>query len=87
MAARVAREKLDSRTTRKVLLLEVRKGSVQQTLPLDPGRHEVKVRVRSGGQAKSAGTTALFRAGTTRRLEISLSRLSGKISARVAIGR
>jgi hypothetical protein len=77
---RVVQEPLDSRATRKVLVLEVRKGNVEQTLPLVPGRHAVKVRIRSGGETKTARTTSLFRAGATRRLEISLSRLSGKIS-------
>jgi hypothetical protein len=79
-ARQVAKEKLDSRVTKKVLLFEVRKGSVQQTLPLEPGRHQVKVHVRSNGQTRSARTTAIFRASATRRLEISLSRLSGKVS-------
>lgn len=78
--ARVAREKLDSRATRKVLMLEVRQGSVQQTLPLAPGRHEVRIRVRSNGRTKGASTTAVFGAGATRRLEISLARLSGKVA-------
>jgi hypothetical protein len=78
--ARVASEKLDSRTAKKMLLFEVRKGNVEQTLPLEPGRHEVRVRVRSSGETRSARTTALFRADATRRLEISLSRLSGGIS-------
>jgi hypothetical protein len=77
---RVASEKLDSRVAKKMLLFELRKGSVEQTLPLEPGRHEVRVRVRSGGDTKSARTSALFRAEATRRLEISLSRLSGSIA-------
>ncbi len=76
---RVASEKLDSKITKKVLLLELRKGSVEQTLPLEPGRHEVKVRVRANGETKNARTSALFKANATRRLEISLARLSGKI--------
>ncbi len=79
-ATQVAKERLDSRVTKKALLFEVRTGSVQQTLRLEPGRHAVKVRVRSNGETRSARTTALFRAGATRRLEISLSRLSGKVS-------
>ena len=77
---RVVQEPLDSHATRKVLVLEVRRGDVEQTLPLAPGRHEVKVRIRSGGETKTARTTSFFRSGATRRLEISLSRLSGKIS-------
>jgi hypothetical protein len=76
----VAKEKLDSSVTKKVLLFELRRGSIQQTLQLEPGRHEVKVRVRSNGETRSARTTAVFRAGATRRLELSLSRLSGKVA-------
>ncbi len=76
---RIARERLDSRVAKKVLLFELRKGSFQQTLQLSPGRHQVRVRVRSEGETTSARTSALFRAGSTRRLEISLGRLSGKV--------
>ena len=67
---RVAREALDSRVTRKVLGLEMRSGSVQQTLGLEPGRHEVRVRLRSGDDVKTARSAANFRAGATRRLEV-----------------
>ncbi len=77
---RVARETLDSRVTKKLLLLEARKGSVQQTLRLEPGKHEVRVRVRSGQESKTASSAAVFRAGGTRRLEVQISRLSGKVS-------
>jgi hypothetical protein len=76
---RVAEETLDSRVTKKMLLLTIRKGSVQETLELRPGRHEVRVRIASGGETKSARVRATFRAGATRRLEVKLARLSGKI--------
>jgi hypothetical protein len=75
----VAEETLDSRVTKKMLLLTIRKGSVQETLELPPGRHEVRVRIVSGGETKSARVRATFRAGATRRLEVKLARLSGKI--------
>ncbi len=78
--ARVARETLDSRVGTKLLLFETRKGSVQQTLSLQPGRHTVRVRVRSGGQTKTGQTATSFEAEATRRLEVRISRLSGKIS-------
>ncbi len=76
---RVAEETLDSRVTKKMLLLTVRKGSVQETLELRPGRHKVRVRIVSGGETRSARVRATFRAGATRRLEVKLARLSGKI--------
>jgi hypothetical protein len=77
---RVAKEALDSRVTRKLLVLEQRQGSVQQTLSLTPGRHEVRVRLRSGGDDKSARASATFKAGATRRLEVSAPRLRGGLA-------
>jgi hypothetical protein len=77
---RVAKEALDSRVTRNLLLLELRQGSVQQTLSLSPGRHEVRVRLRSGDDVKSARTSATFRSGATRRLEVSAPRLRGGLT-------
>ena len=72
---RVAQEALDSRVTRKLLGLELRSGSVQQTLGLAPGKHEVRVRLRSGDDVKTARSSRTFRAGTTRRLEVKAPRL------------
>ena len=77
---RVAREALDSRVTRKLLLLQLRQGSVQQTLNLAPGRHEVRVRLRSGGDDKTARTSATFKAGATLRLEVTAPRLRGGLT-------
>jgi hypothetical protein len=77
---RVVKEALDSRVTRKLLLLELRQGSVQQTLSLAPGRHEVRVRLRSGEDDKTARTSATFRAGATRRLEVTAPRLRGGLT-------
>jgi transposase-like protein len=77
---RVVKEALDSRVTRKLLLLELRQGSVQQTLSLAPGRHEVRVRLLSGDDDKTARTSAIFRAGATRRLEVTAPRLRGGLT-------
>jgi serine/threonine-protein kinase len=77
---RVARESLDSKVTRKLLGLELRSGSLQQTLVLDAGRHEVRVRVRSGDDDRTARSTATFRSGTTRRLEVKVPRLRGGLT-------
>ncbi|HXY42209.1 MAG TPA: protein kinase [Vicinamibacteria bacterium] len=77
---RVAEETLDSRVTRKMLMLELRKGSIQRTLRLDAGPHRVSVRVRSGGETRIARTTANFGPGVTRRLEVHVSLLSQKLS-------
>jgi hypothetical protein len=77
---RVVTEALDSRVTRKLLLLELRKGSVQQTLSLPPGRHEVRVRLRSGDDDRTARTSAIFKAAATRRLEVTAPRLRGGLT-------
>ena len=77
---RMVKEALDSRVTRKLPMLELRKGSVQQTLTLAPGRHEVRVRLRSGEDRRIAHTTAIFKAEATRRLEVTASRLGGGLT-------
>ena len=77
---RVVKEPLDSKVTRKLLLLERRQGSVQQTLSLTPGRHHVRVRLRSGDDDKSARTSATFKTGATRRLEVAAPRLRGGLT-------
>ncbi|HXK12284.1 MAG TPA: protein kinase [Vicinamibacteria bacterium] len=77
---RVAREALDSHVTRKLLGFELRAGSVQQTLGLEPGQHEVRVRLRSGDDVRTARTSAAFRAGATNRLEIKASRLRASLT-------
>ncbi len=77
---RVAKEALDSRVTWKLLGLELRSGSVQQTLGLTPGRHEVRVRLRSGDDDRAARSSATFRSGATRRLEVKAPRLRGGLT-------
>jgi hypothetical protein len=76
----MAKEALDSRVTRKLLMLELRSGSVQQTLTLTPGRHEVRVRLRSGDDTRTARASRTFKAGATRRLEVNVARLGGGLS-------
>jgi len=77
---RVANEALDGRVTRKLLGFELRAGSVQQTLALEPGRHEVRVRLRSGDDDRTARSSATFRSGATRRLEVKAPRLRGGLT-------
>jgi hypothetical protein len=76
----LVKEALDSRVTRKLLMLELRTGSVQQTLTLTPGRHEVRVCLRSSDDTRTARATRTFKAGATRRLEVNASRLGGGLS-------
>jgi serine/threonine-protein kinase len=75
---RVFKDKLDRHVTRRVLTYEARRGAPQGTLRLTPGTHQVRVRAQSGKTSRTARTTAAFKAGTTRRLEV-------KISKRVAV--
>ncbi len=76
---RVVREEFDGRLTRKILSFELRKGLVQQRLTLPPGRHDVRVEVRWDDNVKSARSSATFKAGASRKLEVHVSRIGGKL--------
>jgi hypothetical protein len=77
---RVVDEDFDGRVTRKILSLELRKGLVQQRLTLPPGRHDVRVEVRWGDTVKSARISGRFASGSSRKLDVSVSRLGGRLS-------
>lgn len=68
---------LDSRVTRKVAALRFRKGSVEETLELSLGKHEVKVQVTWDDSAKTEYIFANFTPGSTRRLAARLAGLGG----------
>ncbi len=76
----VAKEELDAQVTRKVLFFELRKGVVEETLKVTPGRHEVRVQVKWDDNTRSRRISGTFRSGVTRRLEIGISRLGGDLS-------
>jgi serine/threonine-protein kinase len=77
----VAEEGLDAEVTRKILFFTMRKGVVEETLKVAPGRHEVRVTVREDdGDVKTKRIGGLFRSGMTRRLSVSISRLGGDLS-------
>ena len=78
--ARVVDEDFDGRVTRKLLSLELRKGLVQQRLTLSPGRHDVRVDVRWDDNTKSARISGVFRPGASRKLDVQVSRIGGKLS-------
>ncbi|HEY8149397.1 MAG TPA: protein kinase [Vicinamibacteria bacterium] len=78
--ARVVDEDFDGRVTRRLLSLELRKGLVQQRLTLSPGRHDVRVDVRWDDNTKSARISGVFRPGTSRQLDVQVSRIGGKLS-------
>jgi serine/threonine-protein kinase len=76
----VVEESLDARITRKVLFLTVRKGLVEESLEVTPGRHELRVQVKWDNNVEMKRITGSFRAGTTRQLEVRISRLGGDLS-------
>jgi eukaryotic-like serine/threonine-protein kinase len=76
----VVEEALDARVTRKVLFLTVRKGLVEESLEVGAGRHELRVQVKWDDNVEMKRITGSFRAGTTRQLEIRISRLGGDLS-------
>jgi hypothetical protein len=77
---RVVNDDFDGRVTRKILLFELRKGLVQQRLALAPGRHSVRVTVRWDDNTKTARTSGVFRPGVSRKLDVQVSRIGGKLS-------
>jgi hypothetical protein len=62
------------------LSLRLRKGSVDETLALRPGKHEIRVQVSWEGRSKSRRITSTFEGGTSRTLRIRVSRLFGDLS-------
>jgi serine/threonine-protein kinase len=78
--AHVVDDDFDGRVARKILSFELRKGLVQQRLALAPGRHDVRVTVRWDGNVKTARISGEFRPGASRRLDVQVSRIGGKLS-------
>jgi eukaryotic-like serine/threonine-protein kinase len=70
----VLQERLSSRVTRDLLLFKLRSGSLQDVLPVVPGRRRVRVEVRTGGQSRARELAGTFREGATRRLEVDVGR-------------
>ena len=73
-------EQLDSRVARKILSLRLRKGEVQQVLPVPAGRHEVRVRLAWSDKVRTSRITGSFSDGQTRTLRVRVSRLFNDLS-------
>ena len=73
-------EPIEGRVAQKVLSFRLRKGSVQETLDVAPGPHEVRVQVSWDGRRRSARITGQFKAGVTRRLDVSVARLTRELT-------
>jgi hypothetical protein len=61
---------LDSRTTRRALFFTERKGVVEETLKVPPGRHELQIQLKWDENVETRRIAATFKPGATRRLEI-----------------
>ena len=68
---RVLEEDFDSRVTRKTL---------QPTVTLNPGRHDVRVQVKWENHVTTARLFGTFRSGATRRLDVQVARARGNVS-------
>ncbi|HVR72411.1 MAG TPA: hypothetical protein VMT87_16360, partial [Vicinamibacteria bacterium] len=73
-------EPIEGRVTKKVLSFRLRKGTVQETLEIVPGPHEVRVQVAWDGRRRSARINGEFKAGLTRRLDVSVARLTRELT-------
>jgi serine/threonine-protein kinase len=68
---------LDSRVTRRVAGLTLRKGGVQDSFEVAPGRHQIRVRVAWNGNVKDESLWANLQPGSRRRLEARLRGIGG----------
>jgi hypothetical protein len=73
-------EALDSRVTKKILSLRLRKGALQQVLPIPAGHHELRVRLQWSGKVRTRRTTVTFEDGQTRTLRVRVSRVFNDLS-------
>jgi len=63
---------LDSRVTRRIAGVSLRKGSLRDSFEVEPGRHEIRVRVAWDGNVKNGSIWANFQPGSKRLLEARL---------------
>jgi hypothetical protein len=70
-------EKLDSRVTKSIAGVKLRKGKLQGSLDVSPGRHEIRVQVAWDDYEKTESIWADFKPGTKRLLEARLRGLGG----------
>jgi serine/threonine-protein kinase len=66
----VVEEELESRVTKKILVIKRRKGRFETTLDVPPGEHVIKVQVEGGGFSGLSRIRGSFSSGETRRLEV-----------------
>ena len=71
---------LAGRPSRNLVGIKVHEGSLEKTLTLRAGRHQVRVRVAWEDNVKEETLAAAFQAGANRRLEIRLGRIRKNLS-------
>jgi eukaryotic-like serine/threonine-protein kinase len=71
---------LAGRTAKNLVGIKIHKGSLEKTLRVRPGGHEVRVRVAWDDNVKEETRAAVFKAGATRNLEIRLGRIRKNLS-------
>ena len=77
---RVLDEDFTGRVERRILSLQLHKGALQESLALDPGRHEVRVQVSWDTNVKTSRISGTFAPGSTRCLDVEVGRLRGNLS-------
>jgi serine/threonine-protein kinase len=73
----VIEERLDSRITKSIAGLKLRKGRLQGSLDVNPGRHEVRVQVAWEDSRKTESIWANFKPGTKQELQARLRGIGG----------
>jgi hypothetical protein len=75
----VIEQEVDSRVTRDIGAVKLRKGRLERTFDVDPGVHEVRLQFTWEDNVKSERASADFKGGTTR-LEARIGRLRKNLS-------
>ncbi len=76
----VLEEKLEGRVSKRILSFKLRKGSLDQMLEVEPGRHKLRVTVSWDDNSKSAWLSGTFLPGEKRTLEVSQNLITKDLS-------
>jgi serine/threonine protein kinase len=78
--ALVLDQDLEGRVSKEVAGLRIHKGKIKHTLPVLPGRHEVRIRVAWEDNVKTEVLAGTFKEGSARLLEVRLGRILKNLS-------
>ena len=73
-------QRVDGRVTKELAGLKLRKGGLEQTLNVGPGKHLVRAQAAWDDETKTEEIAGTFSAGSARRLEIRIGRLRKNLS-------